>query len=221
MIPAADIEETSRVDEFHKLYYTSKRFGIESWGNTFWMGIPVLKCPLDLWLYQEILFMVKPDLVIECGTSHGGSALYLANIMDIIGHGEILSIDISDKEYGWARPMNPRIQYGIGNSVSDSVIDLVKTRAKGKKVMVILDSDHKREHVEKELSLYSPLVSRDSYIIVEDTNINSHPVGEDFGPGPMEAVYSFMKGNKEFAIDQNMGKFFLSFNPMGYLRRVA
>lgn len=213
-------DERQKIDDFHKMYYGSKEFGVEAWGNTYWMGIPVLKCPLDLWLYQEIIAINRPDLIIETGTAHGGSALYLASILDLVGNGEVLTIDIDDKQYGWARPAHPRIKYLTASSVSDEAMAVARSAAAGKRVMVILDSDHRQAHVERELGLYSPLVSVGSYLIVEDTNINGHPVGSNFGPGPMEAVLAFMPHHREFAFDESMRKFFLSFNPIGYWRRV-
>lgn len=213
-------DERQKVDDFHKKYYQSKEFGVEAWGNTFWMGLPVLKCPLDLWLYQEIIYRVRPTLIIEAGTAHGGSALYLAHLLDLIGAGRVVTIDIDEKEYGWARPKHPRIKYIRGSSTSDEVMREIRADAEGNRVMVILDSDHREAHVAAELALYAPLVSKDSFLIVEDTNINGNPVGKNFGPGPMEAVMGFMRGNQDYAIDMNMGKFFLSFNPLGYLRKV-
>lgn len=214
-------QEQARSDDFHKMYYHSKSFGVESWGNTYWMGIPVLKCPLDLWLYQEIMFKVRPDLVIETGTAHGGSALYLANLMDILGNGGVLTVDVSDKEWNWPRPKHPRITFHTGDSTSPEFFKMAIEKSTGKKVMVILDSDHHKSHVDKEISLFSPLVSPGSYLIVEDTNINGNPVGSDFGPGPMESVSEFLGRSKDFAVDVAMGKFFMSFNPFGYLCRVV
>lgn len=213
--------EAEVIDSFHKIYYESKKFGIESWGNTYWMGIPVLKCPLDLWLYQEIIYRIKPDFIIETGTAHGGSALYLAHLLDILGNGKVITIDINSTENGWKIPEHPRIEYLFGDSVSQNIILNVFHQCHGKKVLAILDSDHKKEHVLKELSLYSHLIPVGSYVIVEDTNINGNPVGKDFGEGPREAVLEFMKDNKEFAVDVSMGKFFMSFNPFGYLIRTS
>jgi len=89
------------------------------------------------------------------------------------------------------------------------------------KAIVILDSDHGKEHVLDELRIYSRFVSRDSYLIVEDTNLNGHPVNPDFGPGPMEAVQDFLKNNDQFIIDKSREKFYLTFSPGGFLRRVG
>ena len=200
------------VDDFHKLYYNSPD---RTWQNTFWMGISAQKCPLDLWVYQEILWEIRPDLILECGTAQGGSALFLASICDLLGRGKVISIDIEDRK---DRPLHQRIEYWLGSSIQEEIMARVKAEAANKeKVMIILDSDHSKEHVLRELHLYSPYVSRGSYLIVEDTNINGHPVLPEFGPGPMEAVAEFLEGNPGFVIDEGKEKFFMTFNPRGFL----
>lgn len=137
---------------------------------------------------------------------------------DLIKNGNIISIDIIKNE---KRPKHKRIKYLNGSSISDEIVNKVKNEVKKyNKVMVILDSDHHKEHVYKELKIYSEFVSKGCYLIVEDTNINGHPVFPDFGPGPMEAVMQFLKENKNFVIDKNREKFLLTFNPMGYLLRI-
>lgn len=209
--------EKSIVDQFHELYYDSRVFG-KTWGNTFWLGIPTLKCPLDLWIYQEIIFEVKPDVIIECGTAAGGSALFLASMCDLVGNGRVITIDIEDIK---GRPEHKRIKYLLGSSTSKEIVEKVKNLIKDEiKVMVILDSDHHEEHVLNELRIYSNFVTKGSYLIVEDTNINGHPVAPDFGPGPMEAVKKFLRENKSFVIDETKEKFYLTFNPKGYLKRI-
>jgi cephalosporin hydroxylase len=203
------------VDRFHRLYYDNDR---RTWQNTRWLGTRVQKCPLDLWVYQEILHKLRPDLIVETGTASGGSALFIASVCDLIGHGRVLTIDTRDKP---GRPEHPRIEYVVGSSTAPDVIDLVRQRASAHAtVLVVLDSDHSEAHVLQELRLYAPLVSVGSYLIVEDTNVNGHPVYPDFGPGPMEAVERFLDGNTEFAVDEDREKFFLTFNPRGFLRRV-
>lgn len=169
-------------------------------------------------VYQEILWEIKPDLIIECGTAQGGSALFLASICDLLNRGKIISIDTEDRK---GRPPHKRIEYWLGSSTLEEIAARVKTETEGKeKVMIILDSDHSKEHVLRELHLYSPYVSRGSYLIVEDTNINGHPVLPEFGPGPMKAVAEFLEGNPGFVIDEGKEKFFMTFNPRGFLLRV-
>jgi cephalosporin hydroxylase len=118
-------------------------------------------------------------------------------------------------------PSHPRIAYLTGSSTSALIVDQVRTRVAGaSRVMVILDSDHKKDHVLDELRLYSPLVTKGSYLIVEDTNINGRPVFPGFGPGPAEAVDDFLSANTAFERDPSRERFLVTFNPGGYLRRV-
>lgn len=200
---------------FHRHYYDSL---IWAGGTTSWLGWPVAKCPLDLWMYQEILVETRPQLIVESGTFLGGSALYLACLCDLLGHGSVLTIDIERREI-LAR--HPRIEYLVGSSVSAEVLTQVQARAAGRSTMVILDSDHHFEHVLAEMRLYSRWVTMGQYLIVEDGNINGHPVLPEFGPGPFEAVAEFVKENGQFAVDRTREKFLLSFNPNGYLRRIS
>jgi cephalosporin hydroxylase len=210
--------EASIVDQFHRLYFDARGYNM-TWRNTFWMGHAVLKCPLDLWQYQEILHDLRPDLIIETGTAFGGSALYLAHTLDHIGHGRIMTIDIEHRE---GRPEHDRITYITGSSTDTDVIaPVLDAAAKAKSVMVILDSDHSRDHVLAELRTLGPLVTPGSYLIVEDTNLNGHPVEPNYGPGPMEALDDYLVENRQFQIDARWEKFFLSFNPRGFLRRTA
>lgn len=209
------IIEKKAVNQFHKLYYSSKT---RTWFNTFWLGVLSQKCPLDLWIYQEIIYELKPDIIIECGTANAGTALFLASICDLIGKGKVITIDVRKTK---KRPNHKRITYLIGSSISRKIIAKIKKLIKNyKKVMVILDSDHNKEHVLEEMKTYSKFVTRKSYLIVEDTNINGHPVRPDFGPGPMEAVKEFLKENQNLIIDKSKEKFFLTFNPRGYLKKI-
>lgn len=204
------------VDNFHKLYYYSSAFGM-GWKNNFWLGIPIQKNPLDVFVYQELIFAVKPDIIIETGTKIGGSALFFATILDAINKGEVITIDIDHAE---KLPQHKRITYLIGNSTDEDIINFISSRVKDKKVMVILDSDHSKEHVLKELKIYSDMVTVGSYLITEDTNCSGHPVKGIEGEGPLEAVFEFMNFNTNFKIDRNWEKNFFSFNPCGFLKRI-
>lgn len=209
------------IDNFHKLYYYSSAIG-GTWKNTFWRGVPIQKTPNDCWVYQEIINIIRPDYIIETGTKVGGSALYLADICDIINHGEVITIDIDKAD---KLPTHNRIAYLTGSSTDESIIDFIKPRIANKKVMVILDSDHSKEHVLKELEIYSKMVSVGSYLIVEDTNINLFPVRglsevEACLGGPLEAIKEFLKININFKIDRNCEKFYMTFSPLGFLVRI-
>jgi cephalosporin hydroxylase len=201
------------IQRFHKYYYNHR-----VWlNNTKWLGVPVLKNPLDLWIYQEIIFKQKPDLIIETGTYNGGSALYLAHICDLCNCGKVISIDIEQKP---DFPQHTRIEYLTGDSTSEAIQKMVTGQiSDDMKVMVILDSDHSYENVRKEIAAYAPLVSKGQYLIVEDTNVNGYPVMPKFGKGPREAVWEFMRNNDEFEVDLTCEKFLMSFNHEGYLRK--
>lgn len=209
--PPKNIEE-----EFHAKYYYSK-----VWADTYFMGKKVFKCPNDLWICQEILWEVKPDVIIECGTFHGGSTLYYAKLFDIMDiGGEVITIDVDPMP---DMPVHKRITYLRGSSTSTEIVQKVKDFVKDKKkVMVILDSDHSKDHVLNELELYHAFVSKDSYLVVEDSNINGHPVYSGFGqgPGPWEAVEEFLPRHTEFEIDRSKEKFLMSFNPNGFLKKI-
>lgn len=206
--------EPGVTEAFHRLYYDTA-----VWKDTYWLGTPAQKCPLDLWVYQEILHEQRPDLILETGTAHGGSALYLASLCDLLGRGEIVTVDIYPIE---DRPVHDRITYLTGSSTAPEAVSELERLADGREsVLVILDSDHSRDHVLDELRIYSRFVSPGGYLIVEDTNVNGHPVFAEHGPGPMEAVDEFLAETDEFEVDASREKFFMTFNPRGFLRKRA
>ncbi len=209
--------ENEIVDNFHKLYYSN---GGRTWsGNTSWLGYKVLKCPLDLWIYQEIIYETKPDIIIEIGTGNGGTTHFLASICDFIKHGKIISIDLENTNHILNLPKHNRITYITGSSISEDTMNKVeKLTNKKDKIMAIVDSDHHKNHVLRELDIYGHFVTKENYIIVEDTNLN-HPNITDF-EGPMEAIEEFLKTNQDFIIDESKHKFYLTFNPRGYLKRI-
>jgi cephalosporin hydroxylase len=208
--------EAEVVREFHKLYYNSHLFA-RTFGDTKWFGTTTLKCPLDLWIYQEMLFELKPDVILETGTCEGGSALYLAHLCDLMGKGRVITIDIEGRE---GRPKHPRVEYWTASSVDPHILSKLRALIRpDDKVVAFLDSDHSRDHVLAELRAYREFISRGSYLVVEDTNINGHPVYPEFGPGPMEAVDEFLKEDQAFKRDPSMEKFYMTFNPKGFLKK--
>lgn len=212
---ALSAEEEIR-DAFHLRYYYG---GLEggTWTETRWMGATVLKSPFDLWTYQELLHAVRPDLIIETGTAHGGSAYYFAHLFDILGYGRIVTIDVEAKE----RPQHPRITYLTGSSTDPQVhARALEGAAAGDRILVVLDSDHAAAHVARELEMYAPLVGVGSYLMVEDSNINGHPVPADGNPGPMEAIVPFLDAHPEFVVDAGCERHLFSFNPRGWLKRI-
>ncbi len=203
------------VDLFENIYYDSPR---TTWDGVSWLGVPCQKYPTDLWIYQEILSSLKPDVIIETGTLHGGSALYLASLLDLIGHGRVISIDIQMRQ---DRPRHPRVTYITGSSVSQDVIRQLDPLLEGSTSrMVILDSDHRKAHVDEELRIYSRYVTIGQYLIVEDSAINGHPILAQFGPGPFESLALFLRDRQDFAVDRTKEKLFLTANHNGYLLRI-
>jgi cephalosporin hydroxylase len=211
-------QEKTIIENFHNLYYNGPEDKGQIFTRTYWMKVPCEKCPLDLWIYQEIISEIRPDLIIETGTRFGGSALFMAHILDILGKGEIITIDI---DYMISRPIHPRVKYVHGSSSDTNLIESVLADRHDEARMVVLDSDHSKAHVLQELHLLAPYVSVGSYLIVEDTNINGHPIFPTLGAGPYEAVEEFLETHKEFAVDEAREKFLMTFNPRGYLRRLA
>jgi cephalosporin hydroxylase len=204
------------VRAFHRLYYYSPE---RTFRETYWFGHSVKKCPFDLWVYQEMLHELRPDFIVETGTRFGGSARFFASICDLLDQGRIVSVDIDPAA---VRPEHPRITYLEGSSTAPEIVAQVReTVGAAQSVLVVLDSDHSCAHVLEELRAYAGLVTPGSYVVVEDTNVNGHPVRPDFGPGPMEAVDLFLRERADFSIDGAREKFFLSFNPRGYLRRAV
>lgn len=201
------------IDDFARLFVDAN-----SWANITWLGVPVLKNPFDLWIYQEIICEIRPDLIIETGTYKGGSAYYFARLFDLINHGKIITVDPYVHS---ARPEHPRIEYVTGSSIEQKVIyHVYQAAVNAQKVMVILDSDHRMEHVLQELRLYSPLVTVGSYLVVEDTQLNGNPVWPHTGPGPNEALLQFKRENDNFISDRTREKLLHTFYPGGYLKRV-
>jgi cephalosporin hydroxylase len=204
--------DRAAISRAHDVLYLS-----DAWTEATWLGAQTLKNPLDLWVYQEIMAETAPELVVETGTYRGGSAFFLASICDLLGAGEIVSIDIEPVRDDY--PSHPRITYLGGRSSTDpDVVTEVRARAAGKRTLVILDSDHSQAHVEAELAVYADLVPVGGYVIVEDSNIGQ--IREDLLPGPLEAIQTFLAGSSAFEIDPAREKFLITFNPSGYLRRV-
>ena len=189
-----------------------------TWTTTKWMGVPVMKYPSDAWSYQEILYESRPDLLIETGTYCGGSALFFASLFDVLGEGRVVTVDFEDRP---GRPTHPRIQYLKGSSVAEETLRQVEAlAATASRVMVVLDSDHAEEHVYKELLAYHRYVGEGQYLVVEDTNVNGHPVFRRHGPGPMEALDRFLPAHPEFQSDFSRERLGLTAHPRGFLKRL-
>lgn len=199
--------------------------------NFTWLGSPIIQFPQDIIAMQEIIWRVKPDLIIETGIAHGGSLIFYASMLELLGsNGEVLGIDIDIRKHNREEIENhsmfKRITMIEGSSIDKSIAKQVWDFAKHKKnVLVVLDSNHTHEHVLKELKLYSPLVAKDSYLIVFDTLIEYMP--ENFFPNrpwskgnnPKTAVWEFLKINDRFIIDKEIeNKLLITVAPDGYLK---
>ena len=198
--------------------------------NFNWLGRPIIQLPQDIIAMQELIWQVKPDLIIETGIAHGGSLIFSASMLELIGKGEVLGIDIDIREHNRIEiekhPMFKRINMIEGSSTSEEVLNEVKSYAKGKKcILVILDSMHTYDHVLKELELYSEFVTKGSYLVVFDTVIEDMP--DDFFEdrpwgkknNPKIAVWEFLKNNDRFVIDKDIeNKLLITVAPDGYLK---
>jgi cephalosporin hydroxylase len=198
--------------------------------NFSWMGRPIIQFPQDMMAMQEILWNLKPDLVIEAGVAHGGSIIYYASLLELIGHGEVLGIDIDirahNREAIESHPMAKRIQLIEGSSIAADTIAQVHAVARGKRVVVVLDSNHTHEHVLAELRAYAPLVCEGGYCVVMDTVVEHMPKSmfpdRPWGPGdnPMSAAQAYLKEDNRFVVDHDIdAKLLISVAPSGYLRR--
>jgi cephalosporin hydroxylase len=172
---------------------------------------------------QEILFELKPDFVVEAGTWHGGSAAVFSTILEQINpDARIISIDVEDMAADAKKLpiVQKRVDFLLGSSTDPKIVEDVKARVAGKKVVVILDSLHTKEHVLAELEAYAPIVNVGSYLIVQDTFVNGHPALPEYGPGPHEAVQAFLAKRDDFVIDKNRERLMFTFSVDGWLKRV-
>ena len=195
-----------------------------------WLGVPIIQYPQDAIAYQEIIWKVRPDLIIETGIARGGSLIFSASILEIIGKGKVLGIDIDihkqNKKAVKTHSLNKRISMLEGSSIDEKIVNKVQKIASGKKkIIVMLDSNHTHEHVLNELRLYSPLVSKGSYIIVFDSIIGDLPDQLNKNRpwnkenNPKTAIFQFLKENHRFVIDHDISsKLAITVSPYGYLK---
>jgi len=226
---ATGILDAEVLDAFHRFYYGeafrvpgTDHKGDRVWHrpmtDVMWLGTRAQKCPFDLFVFQEILWDTRPDLIFECGTSAGGTTLFLASICELIRHGVIVTID---KVRYQERSYHPLILWWVGDTLSKEVLDpATEAASHAEKVMVILDDDHSRDHVLEEMEVYGRLVKGGCYMVVEDSNVNGHPVFPEHGPGPHEAIEEFMRRHgDEWEQDRSREHFGVTYNPGGYLKR--
>jgi cephalosporin hydroxylase len=190
------------------------------------MGVHIRQYPTDNWVMVEILTELAPDYVIETGTLNGGSALFYAAILEQVNpNGRIITIDIDSSKSERARKMDlwkRRIDFIHASSVDPDVVSRIAQQVRGSKVLVTFDSDHSKDHVLKEMQALGPLVTPGSYMIVQDTVFNGHPIHQQSfaGGGPWAAVEEFMKTSTDFEIDKTRERYVITSNPSGYLKKI-
>lgn len=200
-----------------------------------WMGVPIIQMPADVMATQEVIWNTKPDIIIETGVARGGSVLFMASLLEIIGKGKVIGVDIDirahNRESIEKHPMSKRVELVEGSSTSEETVAKVRALIPaGASVMLVLDSDHSRAHVLGELRALAPLVTKGCYLVVADTMVG-HLTEENApkrrskiwfnGDEPLSAMKDYMAENDAFEVDPVInGKLVLSSSPGGYLRRV-
>jgi cephalosporin hydroxylase len=230
-------ENIARIGADAEFARTSKEWTIRSSQlkysyNFEWLGLPIIQLPQDIVAMQELIWRIKPDVIVETGIARGGSTVFYASLLKLIGKGKVVSVEYDLRE-GNRRalcdhPMFEFIELIDGDSIADSTLAEVKSHIKPDDiVLVCLDSNHTHDHVMSELNLYSPLVTLGSYIVVFDTvvallpepEVKTRPWGRD--DNPLTAVRAFLGQNAAFAVDEDLKrKLGVSYAPEGYLERV-
>ncbi|TVR09158.1 MAG: cephalosporin hydroxylase [Salinarimonadaceae bacterium] len=206
--------------------------------NFDWLGRPIIQYPQDIMAMQELIFRIKPDLIVETGIAHGGSLIFSASMLELVAlcggpaNAHVIGIDIDIRAHNRAaieaHPMMRRITMLEGSSVDSGIVGEIREAARSaERVLVCLDSNHTHDHVLAELEAYAPLVTPGSYCVVFDTVIEQMPAemfpDRPWGPGDnaMTAVDAYLAEHPEFEIDAEMdAKLLISVAPRGYLRRL-
>lgn len=236
---AEKTEIIERMHADHDMRALSRKWFIESCKHKYsylftWMGRPIIQFPQDILAMQELIWNVQPELIIETGIAHGGSLIFYASMLELLNcNGHVIGIDIEIRPHNRSaienHPMSKRITMFEGSSVDQQIAEKTAEFAQGKKpILVVLDSNHTHEHVLRELQLYSPLVTRGSYLVVFDTIVEDMP--DDFFPdrpwgvgnNPKTAVREFLMGNTRFEIDPEWEKrLLITVAPGGFLKCIG
>jgi cephalosporin hydroxylase len=212
------------IDAFHLLWYERRQR--QTWRNTTWLGRELQQCPTDLWVYQELIYRVRPDVFVEVGVKRGGLTHYLASLFDLLHGsetrmGRVVGVDLNISEAREALKRHPRVDLVEGSSTDRPTFERVRAHCGGRPAMVLLDSDHTEAHVRAELELYRELVPVGGYMIVNDSNIGGHPALAWKDSSPYDAIHSFVADHPEWEIDRDSQKHMLTLCVDGFLRRIA
>lgn len=220
-----NLSREESVNVYHSIFYANE--GEHSGPPKLYNGVPIHKNPCDLFNYQQILFTQKPDYIIECGAYQGGSTMFFAHTLDLIGKGKIVSVDICERKDQWFPQVEEHKRTILipGSSTEPDIVAKVKNIVEdGASFFLILDSLHTKTHVLSEMEAYGPLLLQNNYMIVEDGNLNGHPLPPEWHTqtmqegGPFEAIQEYMTRHNDFKIDRDMeARFLFSYAPSGYL----
>jgi cephalosporin hydroxylase len=211
-----ELTDAEVIERYTAIFGKSKQ---TLWPNR-WLGVNTVQNPNDVWITQEILTEIKPDFLIEAGTFRGGSSTTWAMVLSQLNpDARVITIDIEDQVTA-AKDLpivKEKVDFMIGSSTDPKIVAEVARRTQGKKVVVLLDSAHTKEHVLAELEAYAPMVQKGSYIVVQDTG---GVLIQDPDPGPAQAVRAFLAKDDRFEIDLSRERMLLTLHPNGYLKRV-
>ena len=218
--PGCGKEIHARLEEqvIHQAFFMDLVKQTDNFSGVKWLGYPIWQNVLDLWTIQETIAEIRPELLIECGTNRGGSALFYAHLFDLMGQGSVVTVDVEAMH----QLSHPRVRFLVGSSISPAIRDEIGALAAACRgpVLVILDSDHRQRHVAAELELYAPLVTPGSYLLVQDGVIDVLPGFERGRPGPLPAIQAFVARHPEFEVDvARCERFLITHHPQGWLKR--
>lgn len=199
------ITKEEALQKFRQEYYESQVIHI----GTTWMGYKAQKYPGDAWIYQELIYRLKPDFIVETGTAFGGGTMFLANLCTLVGHGHVITVENDVNRFNTVNFPGQPITKILGSSTDQDTIDTIVNTIGGGTALVILDSDHLYDHVSRELELYPQFVKSGYYLIIEDTHMAA----------TKRAVDDFLLKDNSFEIDKNCEKYIMTFNPGGFLRK--
>ncbi|RVP20771.1 CmcI family methyltransferase [Sinorhizobium meliloti] len=207
------------VTEFHRWYYDA-----ELWNKTYFLGVRTLKCVFDLWQYQEILTELRPDLVVETGCYLGGATLFFSTILEMVNpNGQVITVETNPDRIDPSVRARSNIEIIAGSSTDPTIASLLRTRraACSGLAFFIFDARPRKDHVLSEMINFREVIQPSDYLVVEDSNVNGHPVLPEWGPGPMEAIREYEKLYPADYVhdEQREQKFGVTFAPYGFMRR--